>query len=190
MKVIFGSLFGILITSFAAASSDGGSHGAEHGGVPVVVLYQAINVAIIFGLGFYFGKQKIVDFFLQKRNHFLQAQEKAQSILRHAEQDHAEVKTRLDKLKVTREESISKAKADANDLRSQIITDAQVLAKKLKEEALLSAKIEVERAKYQLKEQLIRDAFELSKKDLSSKATSDDQKKLQEDFISKVQVVQ
>ncbi len=190
MKVIFGSLFGILFTSFATASSEGGSHGAEHEGVPVVVLYQAINVTIIFGLGFYFGRQKIVDFFLQKRNHFLQAQEKAQSVLRLAEQEHSEVKTRLDKLKVTREESISKAKADANELRNQIVNDAKSLAKKLQQEALLSAKIEVERAKYQLKEQLIKEAFELSKKDLSSKATFDDQKKLQEDFISKVQVVQ
>lgn len=190
MKVIFGSLFGMFYTTFALASSEAGGHGAEHSGVPVVVLYQAINVAIILGAGIYFGKQKVVEFFLHKRTSFLQAQEKAQGVLRQAEHEHHEVKTRLDKLKVTREESISKAKADAIDLRKQIVKDAQVLAKKLQDEALLSAKIEVERAKHHLKEQLIKEAFELSKKDLSSKATSDDQKKLQEDFISKVQVVQ
>jgi F-type H+-transporting ATPase subunit b len=127
---------------------------------------------------------------LTKRNQFLEAQERAQGVLRQAEHEHHEVKTRFDKLKITREESLSKAKADANDLRSQILLDAQSLAAKLKSEAQLSAKIEIERAKFQLKQQLVREAFELSKKDLSSKATSDDQRKLQQDFISKVQVVQ
>jgi F-type H+-transporting ATPase subunit b len=190
MKFFVTTLLALFFSTLAQASAGEGPHGTDHGGIPTVVFYQAINVSIIIAVGVYLGRQKIVDFFHNKRNEFLQAQEKAQGILRLAEQEHHEVKTRLDKLKVTREESLSKAKADAVDLKRQILRDAESLAKKLKDEAILSSKIEIERAKHQLKEQLIREAFELSKKDLSSKATSDDQKKLQEDFISKVQVVQ
>jgi len=178
-----------LVSILAKAASAAEHHGNENE-IPRVVLYQAINVIIIFAVGAYYGRQKIVEFFGTKKTQFLQAQEKAQSILRIAEQEHHEVKTRLDKLKLTKNESISKAKTDANDMRTQMLQEAQARALKIKEEAQMSAKIEIERAKFNLKQQAVKEAFELSKRDLSSKATSDDQKKLQDDFISKVQVVQ
>lgn len=190
MKLFLGIMLGIFFANLGMASTSHGGQGADHSGVPIVVLYQAINVAIIFFGAFYFGRKKVSAFFVEKRKLFLDAQERAKSALRVAELEHHEVKTRLDKLKVTRSESLAKAKTDANDMRERILQDAHTLATKLKDEALLAAKIEVQRAKHQLKEQLVREAFETSKKDLSLKATSDDQKKLQEDFISKVQVVQ
>lgn len=177
-------------SQFATASSPHASHGSEHAEIPIVVLYQAINVALILGFALYFGRNKIKAFFLNKQSAFLAAQDRAQQVLRHAEQDYLEVKNRLDKLKITRGETIVKAKTDANDLSTQIISDAEVLAAKVRGEAHLSAKLEIGRAKSQLKDQLVREAFELSKRDLAAKATSADQKKLQEDFISKVQVVQ
>ncbi len=189
MKVISSIVYFILFSCVAYSSSGHETHGAE-AGVPKVVFYQAINVAIILIAGVYLGRQKIAHFFNQKKNMFLEAQQKAQAALKIAETEHHEVKTRLEKLKGNKTDSITKAKTDATDLKAQMLLDAQAQAKKLREEALLTAKIEGERAKSQLKEQLIREAFELSKKDLSSKATSDDQKKLQQDFISKVQVVQ
>lgn len=177
-----------MVSFLAYSATDAGHHGDEHG-VPRVVFYQAINVLIIFISGIYLGRQKVIGFFDAKRVEFLQDQDKAQSTLRQAELEHQEVKARLDKLKLTKSESISKARSDANDMRAQMIQDATTLAAKIKSEAQMSAKIEVERAKFQLKEQAVREAFELSKRDLTSKATSDDQRKLQEDFISKVQVV-
>lgn len=187
-KLLLISIY-LLIAKIAFASSGHGAGGEEHG-VPKVVFYQALNVTIIIISAIYFGRKKIAEFFSQKKSLFLDAQEKAQAALRQAENEHHEVKTRLDKLIGNREDSLVKAKSDAVDLKNQMIQDAHALAKKLKEEAILTSKIEVERAKYQLKDQLIQDAFELSKRDLSAKATSDDQKKLQNDFISKVQVVQ
>jgi len=178
-----------MLSSHWAYSSGGVAH-HDVDGVPRVVLYQAINVLIIFFMGVYLGKKKVIDFFSSKKEQFLQAQDKSRAFLRQAEAEHHEVSTRLDKLKLTKSEALLKAKADATDLRKQIAQDAFSLAQKIKDEAQQTAKIELERAKLHLKEQLIRESFELSKKDLSSKATSDDQKKLQEDFISKVQVVQ
>jgi F-type H+-transporting ATPase subunit b len=156
----------------------------------MVVLYQGINLLIIIGAGIYLGREKVVHFFHQKREAFLKAQEKAQSLLLSAEHEHHEIKTRLDKLKINREEAIFKAKADAHDLKTQMLKDAQAHAAKLKADAEMTARLEFERAKHELKEQLIREAFDLSKKDLGAKATSDDQKRLQDDFITKVQVVQ
>lgn len=188
MRLIIGMIIG-MITSRIAFGSSIHNTGASHiQNIPVVVLYQAINVAIIIIGSIYFGKQKVIEFFLSKRNKFLQAQEKSQIDLRKAEHEHHEVKTRLDKLKVTRDESLLKAKADAIELKNQLISDAQKMVKKLNEEAILTAKIENDRAKKLIREHLIRDAIELSKKDLMLKTSPADQRKLQDDFIAKVGV--
>lgn len=177
------------ISSGAIASSAGESHGESHG-IPPVVFYQTINVLIILVTGIFYGRPKVAQFFKQKRNQFLLDQNKAQSFLQAAQVEHSEAKRRLEKLRSTYEEAISKAGADANDLKKQLIQDAEQNAKKMKTEASQMARFQIEKAKKEVRTQLIVEAFELSKKDLSGKATSADQKKLQEDFISKVQVVQ
>ena len=187
MKFCIQVLVGLLFASIVFASESHSAHG-EAGEIPKVVLFQAINVAIIMIAAIYLGRKKVVKYFEDKRALFIAAQEKAQGILKTAQQEHHEVKTRLDKLKITRAESLSKAKADANDIRSKIIEEAKMMAKKLREEAVLSSKIEIERAKIHLRDQLIKEAFDLSKRDLATKATQADQKKLQDDFISKVKV--
>lgn len=188
MKVSLGIFTLLLLSKLAFASS--GGHGSDEHGIPTVVLYQAINVGIIVVGGIYLGRKKIANFFEARKQQYLAAQSKAQSTLQQAEQEFQQMKTTYDKLMVNKDDSLAKAKADANDLRAQMVKEAHALSSKIQEEAKLSSKIEIERAKYQLKEQLVRDAFELSKRDLASKATSADQKKLQDDFISKVQVVQ
>jgi F-type H+-transporting ATPase subunit b len=176
--------------SFKALASAESGHGEGHGEIPKVVYYQAINVGIIFIAGYCFGKQKIADFFHQKRQLFVDAQQKANKALDLAKHEHHDVKTRLDKLKHNRVDTISRANADANDLRKQIIADAELMAKKLKLEAEQASQIEIHRVKNELRDQLVREAFELSRKDINTKATAADQKRLQQDFINKVQVVQ
>lgn len=181
----------VLLVASVAVASSGGGHGTEHEtGVPRVVIYQLINVLILFG-GIYWGmRHKVSAFFTEKRKKFLEEQEKAKQSLVAAEKEHHEVKTRLDKLKNNRLDTISKAKADASDLHKQILADADVMAKRLHAEAELAAKIELQRAKNELREILVKEAFELSKKDITSKATAEDQKRLQKEFISKVEVAQ
>jgi F-type H+-transporting ATPase subunit b len=186
LKLIVPILFGSL---FVLASN--GEHGSgQEGGIPNIVFYQAVNVSIIFLAGYWFSRHKISAFFHEKRNKFLKDQESAKQALVNAEQEHHEVKTRLDKLKNNKLNTISKAKADANDLQKQILSDAEIMVKRLQREAELASKIELQRAKNELRELLLREAFNLSKKDISSKATAEDQKRLQNEFISKVEVAQ
>lgn len=186
----FKILIPILLTSVYAVAS-GGEHGAAHQeGVPKVVLYQAINVAIIFIAAYWFARHKVSAFFHEKRQKYLQDQDKAKQALITAQHEHHEVKTRLDKLKNNRLDTISKAKADAQDLHKQIIADAKLMVKRLQTEAELAAKIELQRAKNELRSMLVKEAFELSKKDINTKTTAEDQKRLQKEFISKVEVAQ
>ena len=59
--------FSLLMLSSQWALSSGGD--AHHGvdGVPRVVLYQAINVLIIFFMGVFLGRKKVIDFFNSKK---------------------------------------------------------------------------------------------------------------------------
>lgn len=182
-------LFLTVFLSVVLKASEGGHEGHEEG-VPVIVLYQTINVAIIFAAAFWFGRHKVVSFFVEKQKAFLDAQNKAKLALEQAEHEHHAVKTRLDKLQSNKVDTISKAKADAHDMQKQIISDAEAMALKLKADAELAAKIEFQRAKNDLRNQLVKEAFELSRKNIVSTATKEDQKRLQKEFINKVQVAQ
>jgi F-type H+-transporting ATPase subunit b len=187
----FKIIFLVFLSASVAAASSGGEGGSIHStGVPSVVFYQLINVLILFGGIYWKLRHQVVSFFNEKRKKYLEEQEKAQKALIAAEHEHHEVKTRLDKLKNNRLDTISKAKADANDLHRQILADAGAMAKKLENEAELAAKIELQRAKNELRETLLKEAFELSHRDIAVKTTTDDQKRLQREFISKVEVAQ
>lgn len=185
MKVLFTLL---LTTSFSIGAMASG--GSDSHGVPTVVYYQAINVFLIVIAGIYFGRSKVAQFFKQKRSQFLMDQNKAQSALQQAQELNDQVKRRIEKLRITQTEVLAKAAIDALELKRQMIANAKLSAQRMQDEAQQMAKLQIEKAKKELRIQLIADAIEISKRDLTSKATSADQKKLQEDFISKVQVVQ
>lgn len=176
------------LISTVALASEGAHQGGEHG-VPFVVVYQAINLIILTVALYIFTRKSIVEMFAQKRNEFLAAKEKANTALRIAEDQHSDVKTRLAKIEANQAETISRAKADATELKKQILVDAEAMVKRLKDEAELAANIEIHRAKNELREQLLKEAFDKAKKDITAKATSEDQVRLQQDFINKVGVV-
>jgi F-type H+-transporting ATPase subunit b len=183
-------LIPILFASIVVVAS-GGEHGSGHEeGVPKVVLYQAINVFIILAAAYWFARHKVSAFFQDKRKKFIDDHNKVKQILITAQDEHHEVKTRLDKLKNNKLDTLSKAKADAGDLHKKILGDAEAMVKRLQLEAEQGAKIELQRAKNELRDLLVKEAFDLSQKDIGAKATAEDQKRLQREFISKVEVTQ
>lgn len=178
----------VLATGVALAAGD--AHGgADHGGIPSIVYYQIFNVSILLGGIFYLTKDKVVAFFAGKKSEYLKSQEAAEQALKAAELEHSDIQTKLAKIENTHAETIAKAKADAEQIKKQIVTDAEALAARLRAEAEMSAKLEVQRVKTELREKLLAQAFDQAQKEIASKTTAADQKRLQQDFISKVEVV-
>lgn len=180
-----------LISSFAFAAEHGA--GAEHGlqGQTLkTVIYQAINIIIIFAALIYFMKKPLSDFFKNKRQAFLHEAEKASVAKKAAEVEQANLKSRLSKLENTAAESASRARAEAADMKNAIIKEAQVLSEKIKNEASGAAKLEIEKAKNQLKEQMIKEAMELSRSQLAQKVSREDHLRLQGEFLSNIQAVE
>lgn len=169
------------------------AHGEAHAGLtPEIiktVIYQTINLVLLFGGLVYFTKAAIKGFFTSKRASFLAAAEKSKATRAAAEQEHMQIQVRLTKLESTAGESISRARAEAAELKRQIVQEAQALTQRIRDEAASSARQEISRATAILRQQLIRDSMEAAQKDLGQ-VSAEDQNRLQGAFINNIQAVQ
>ena len=182
----------VLICCVLALANEGHDAHADPGLTPEIlktVIYQAINVVLLFGGLVYFLKSAVQTFFKVKKSNFLAAAEKSKLARQAAEDEHLKIKVQLTKLESTADESISRAKADAAEMRKQLLVEAEALSRRIREEAASSAQLEVERAVNTLRTQLIRESVEATRIQLS-KVSSEDQSRLQGNFISNIEAVQ
>jgi F-type H+-transporting ATPase subunit b len=176
--------------SLVSLAEEHAAHGEAHAIPTKLIAYQTLNVVLMIVALVYFLKEPVRKFFLDKRSLFLSAAQKAEAARKAAEDEHAQIKVRLTKLESTADESVVRARAEAADMKKQLIAEAEVLSKRIRQEAEEAARNEVEKAKNQLRESLIRESLEMAKSQLASKVTPEDHKRLQTEFISNIQAVQ
>lgn len=188
MKKWFVFLFVLGVSTAYAASGGHGEHGGEvH--VPKTVLYQVINVIILFGGLYYFLRGAVVKFYADRKANYLAAAQKSQAAREEAEKQFVDIKNKLQQLEATTDESISRARAEASEMKQSLIKEAQEVAARIKKEAEETARLEVQKAQTQLREQLLKDSVEAAKAVLSKDIGSADHQKLQSEFVNKVQAV-
>ncbi len=175
----------LVLLAPAVVLAAGGHHGE---GVPKFVLYQAINVTILVVGLIYFTKDGIVQFFSGRKAAYLEAAQKSAFAREQAEKEFVDIKQKLAHLSETREESLKKAQAHADDLKKQILTEAQEVTKRIRDEAELTTRLEVERAQKELRSQLLKDSVEAARIVLTKDLGAADQAKLQKDFVNNVGV--
>lgn len=187
MKLLL-NLFIILAPALVMAA--GGEHGGGHheAAVPKVVLYQLINVTILIAGLVYFTKDSIVSFFSGRKAAYLEAAQKSAFAREQAEKEFVDIKHKLSHLDATREESMQKAQAHADDMKKQIMEEANEVVKRIREDAELTAKLEVQRAQKELRSQLLKDSMEAARIVMTKDLGSADQQKLQKEFINNVGV--
>lgn len=179
----------ILLLSVSAFAS-GDAHGT-HGEIPTkTILFQSINVTIMFIGLIYFLRKPVKDYFKSKKELYLSFAEKALALRSAAESEHQEIHVKLTKLESTSEESISRARAEAADLKKQLIMEAQTISSRIKSEAENAAKVEIEKAKNMIRQELIKESVNMTRQQISTKVSEDDHKRLQGDFIDSIQAVQ
>lgn len=174
---------GVLVTDFGNAA--GGEH--HEAGIPMVLWLQVINFVLYIGLIVYLARTPIKEMFQGRYDGFFSALKKAEQAKAEAEAKRKEIQDRLTKLETSREESIQKARAEAAALRTQIIEEARALSSKLKTDAEKTALIEIERAKTELREDLLAQSVVMAKRILTDKMQDQDQKRLQTEFVDKIQ---
>ena len=187
---LFSILLGIAILvvhGLLFAASGGDSHG--HGGgltdeVVKTIIYQTINVvALVIGL-IYFVRAAIRNYFQNRNKNYLDAAQKATHALRLAEESHLEIKLRLSKLKENKEESLARARAEANDLKKAILDEAHQLSKTIRHEAEQTAKREVEKAKNEIKNIMIQEARNIAEESLKTGISKEEHARLTGGFLA------
>ncbi|MGZ3773780.1 MAG: F0F1 ATP synthase subunit B family protein [Pseudobdellovibrionaceae bacterium] len=178
------NLFIILAPAIVFASTEG----AHHEGVPKSVFYQFVNISILVVGLVYFTKDAIAQFFAGRKTAYLEAAQKSAFAREQAEKEFVDIKHKLDNLESTRHESINKASAHSEDLKKQILDEANQVSKRIREEAELTARLEIQRAQKELRVQLLKDSVEAARVVLTKDLGSSDQQKLQNDFINNVGV--
>lgn len=181
-------LFTLVLPSIAFAASGGGEHDLHH--IPWDALKpQFLNFGAVVILIVWFGRKKIAQHFSQRHAEYTDLVTRAEKAKDAAESHKRKISERLNKLEKTSTDSMAKAKAEAADLKNHIIKDAQKLAEKLEKESGRSALFELERAKNDIRNEMIQVAITAAKKALAEEVDDGKQQRLQTEFVEKIQVV-
>ncbi|MEN0058911.1 MAG: ATP synthase F0 subunit B, partial [Bdellovibrio sp.] len=136
----------------------------------------------------YFTKDAVIQFFSGRKAQYLEAAQKSAFAREQAEKEFVDIKHKLSTLEATREESLRKAQQHSDELKKQIMDEAAEVSKRIREDAELTAKLEVQRAQKELRQQLLQDSLEAARIVLTKDIGASDQQKLQKDFINNVGV--
>ncbi len=173
----------LALTALAAA---GGEH---HDGIPTVLWLQVVNFGLYVALLFYLLRKPVRSFFEGRVENYNSALKRAEAQKHEAESKRREIQERLTKLESTSAQSIAEARAEAEALRQRVLVEARELSEKLRAEAQRTAQIELERAKFALRQEMLSQSVQLATKILADKIQEQDQKRLQTEFVEKIQVV-
>lgn len=165
-------------------------HGEHDAGIPWKTIgWQVFNLTILFAGLIYFIKDNVRTFFAGRKDTFVEQAKKSQAARAEAEKQYLEIQHKIEHLEATREESLSRAQAEAADLRKSLIKEAEEMAVRIRNEAQVTAKVETAKAKKELHEQFVRETVAAARGVLTKDIGAADHQKLQGDFVSKVEGV-
>lgn len=182
----------ILFLSQAFAQEHGAA--AEHGAHDAHAIpwgniaVQALNLGILVALLFILLRKTVKAHFEHRARDYQLLVSRAEAARQEAERGKQTIKERLARLDANADEGLAQARAEAEELRARMIQEAKTLAARLEAEAERTAKVEAEKAKAELRRELLHKALNDTREDLK-KLGSSDQKKLQAEFADKIQVV-
>jgi F-type H+-transporting ATPase subunit b len=153
------------------------------------VLVQAYNVVLLFALLIYLLRKVVIEHFKSRGQTYTELVERAEAAKTAAEKSHREISQKLNELQKSADENLRNAKTEAESMKQKLMAEAQILSKKLEEDAHRSVGFEIEKAKSELRDQLLADAVTASREALKKTVGSTESKRLQTEFADKIQVV-
>lgn len=187
MRKIF--LFAGIFISVAAAASGGAEHHGPEGIPWKLIGVQTFNFSLVVGALVYFLRDKLKAHFAERRAVYSELIKSAEAARAQAEAGHKIVSEKIRALESQAGAVAEKARAEAEELKSKILTDAKQLSSNLKEEAKRSVQHEIDRAKTQLRQELLTSALDAAHSTLRGAVGASEQKRLQAEFVEKIQVV-
>ena len=172
----------------SAAAHEAGHH------APVVIPWmnigvQVFNLVLLFSLLIYLLRKGVKAHFAHRATDYQQLVQRAQTAKDEAERGRQEIQNRLNKLESGAEEGLAQARRDAAELKLKLQAEAKELSVKLEADAKRTTQVELEKAKDELRRELLESALQASSNTLRTSLSSGEQKRLQDAFAKKIQVV-
>ncbi len=178
--------FALILAGPAANAAAG--HGAE--GIPWGTIgVQAFNLAVLLGVLVYLLRKTVSAHFANRSQSYRDLVERAERAQQEAARNHAEVSARLAKLEASAAQTLQRAQNEATEMRQRLLADAKMLSAKLDQEAQRTALLEVDKAKAELRRDLLHASLKSSAETMRGGLGSPEQRKLQNEFAEKIEVL-
>ncbi len=149
---------------------------------------QIFNFLVFAGLLFYFLRKPTIALFANRASNYHAALNKASQALAEAKAQKQEIENKLTEMKRGHRDSVAQAKREAEQLKLSAVEEARAEAKRMAEEAERTIRVELDKAKAELRNFMLQQAISMADKDLGGQLDANEQKRLQKEFVGKIQV--
>ncbi|MFW6297922.1 MAG: ATP synthase F0 subunit B [Desulfosalsimonas sp.] len=179
-----GNIF--LYAGFSLLASAGTVFAAEEGGWMATDTYRVINFAVLAGILVFLLRKPVKQFFGDRIRVIREQLEDLENQKQAAEKKLEEYNERLAALSRESEKIIEDYRRQGENLKDQILMEAETAAGKLEEQAKKNIEREFAQAKLHLETEVFDRAVEKAEEKLKRITTPDDQEKLVQEYLDKV----
>jgi F-type H+-transporting ATPase subunit b len=178
----------LLLASLSFASGGEGGEGEAHESLFKAYFWPVINFLVLVFLMFYMLKKMDIKGYFKKRTDLIeQTLKEAKEARELAQKALAEVEERL-KVKDTEiQEIIASAKYSGEREKTRLAEEGEKMKEKILEQAKTNIDFELKKAKEAIKAEAVDIALELAEKKLREKLTREEQMKLLEESVAKIE---
>jgi F-type H+-transporting ATPase subunit b len=180
-------LFCFFILPLALASFAFGAEEAAHGGEWKEWLWKIVNFAILVFILVKFLNKPLKSFLTQRTELIAKTLKEAQEAKELAQKALAEVEERLKLKDKEIEEILAHARQAAKGEQDHLLLQGEQMREKVLEQARNNIEYELRRAKDSIKAEAVEIAMELAEKKLKGKLTKEEQAKLLEESLTKIE---
>jgi F-type H+-transporting ATPase subunit b len=178
----------LLFAAVAFANEGGGEEAASLGEILKGYIWPVINFLIlVYVLVFFIKKMDLKGFFKKRTELIEQSLREAREAKELAQKALAEVEERLKTKDTEIEQIIASARQSGEKEKARLIEEGDKLKARILEQAKTNIDYEVKRAKEAIKEEAVEIAMELAEKKLKEKLSKDEQLKLLEESLAKIE---
>jgi len=171
----------------AAAIAESAAHAEGHTEIPVMtIVAQAVNFGALILLLIYFTRKQVRNLFVNRRQEFDVAVQRAQTAKLDAENRQKEIMAQLKQIEDTYQDSINKATVKAEAIRVTMIEEAKSAAERIRQETEATYKNEVNSAILALKAELLQGSIEGAENVLKTKMQKSDHENLQDTLMKTI----
>lgn len=160
--------FGLNVVCSSALAA--GGHGLDHA-TTVKIIWQLFNIVVLFVGVIYFFGANIRSAFAARHENYLRREREAQETLHQARMRKSEIQQRLQKIESSRQESLSRAHAEAADLKASLIEEAKHACQRMRLEHEATQKMEVTKAVSELRKATLGAAVDSASSELRASSS-------------------